>query len=311
MLRQKVLAAIAVACMVAPVAGAATEELTIIAWNVESGGADPQVLAQRIADFDGCDIWGLSEVNDESWVAQFEIAAEFEEEADFDAMTGTTGRSDRLVIIYDTTELDLLHWEELQNINIRGRVRAPLVAHFRYKPSGDEFLFVVNHLYRSNNEGRHEQARLLNEWAAEQTLPIICAGDMNFDWSVRDRGKTHDRGFDLLTANDTFKWLRPARIVSAQDSRYNSILDFIFIAGEAPWQRAKCQIIVERGDFPDDETTSDHRPVLGRFYFRDRAVAESESEAATLRQQILERIEKIEAELRELRELVEQLEDGA
>jgi endonuclease/exonuclease/phosphatase family metal-dependent hydrolase len=62
---------------------------------------------------------------------------------------------------------------------------------------------------------------------------------------------------------------------------HNSILDFIFVSGRPPWTRAKCEIIVERGDFPDDETTSDHRPVLGRFYFRDAVTATTESEAAT------------------------------
>jgi hypothetical protein len=41
----------------------------------------------------------------------------------------------------------------------------PLVAHFRFKPAGAKFLFMVNHLYRSKAERRHEQARLLNEWA--------------------------------------------------------------------------------------------------------------------------------------------------
>ncbi|MHC5023717.1 MAG: exonuclease/endonuclease/phosphatase family protein [Planctomycetota bacterium] len=269
MIRLKSIIALLFACHALPVAPVAADELTVIAWNVESGGADPQVIAQRIAEFDGCDLWGLAEVNDASWVAQFEVAAEFEEEADFDAITGRTGG-----------------------------------------PSGQEFLFVVNQLDRVNDEGRHEQARRLNEWAAQQALPIICCGEMNFDWSVGDRGRTRDRGFDLMTANGTFRWVRPDRLEPTHDSRDNSILDFIFVAGVAPWSRARCEIIVERGDFPDDETTSDHRPVLGQFDFRDVVTATTASEAITLRQQILERIEKIEAELAELRELVEQLGDG-
>jgi len=70
------------------------------------------------------------------------------------------------------------------DINVGGNVRAPLVAQLRLKPAGPEFLFMVNHLYRSNTEWRHEQARLLNAWARSQTLPVIAVGDYNFDWDV-------------------------------------------------------------------------------------------------------------------------------
>ena len=46
------------------------------------------------------------------------------------------------------------------------------------------------------------------------------------------------------------------------------------------------------------------------YDLRCAVTATTDSEAATLLQQILERIEKIEAELAELRELVERLEVG-
>ncbi len=39
-----------------------TSQLTIVAWNVESGGADPKVISQRLATFHA-DIYGLSEVH--------------------------------------------------------------------------------------------------------------------------------------------------------------------------------------------------------------------------------------------------------
>ena len=34
-----------------------------------------------------------------------------------------------------------------------------------------------------------------------------------------------------------------------------------FVAGAAKDWNAECQVIVREGDFPDDESTSDHRPV--------------------------------------------------
>jgi endonuclease/exonuclease/phosphatase family metal-dependent hydrolase len=78
------------------------------------------------------------------------------------------------------------------------------VAHFRLKPAGPELLFMVNHLYRGNADGRHEQARLLNAWAREQTIPVIAVGDYNFDWDVTTGETVHDQGYDLLTAEGVF-----------------------------------------------------------------------------------------------------------
>jgi endonuclease/exonuclease/phosphatase family metal-dependent hydrolase len=68
------------------------------------------------------------------------------------------------------------------------------VAQFRLKPVGSEFLFMVNHLYRSNTERRHEQARLLNAWARQQTLPAIAVGAFNIDWAVINGDTVHDLG---------------------------------------------------------------------------------------------------------------------
>ncbi len=45
------------------------------------------------------------------------------------------------------------------------------------------------------------------------------------------------------------------------ENDYNSILDFVFLAN-VDWA-AISKIIAKDEDFPDDEYTSDHRPVLG------------------------------------------------
>ena len=39
------------------------------------------------------------------------------------------------------------------------------------------------------------------------------------------------------------------------------MLDFVFMAGAARDWDATCSVVVRPGDFPDDQTTSDHRPV--------------------------------------------------
>ena len=112
-------------------------------------------------------------------------------------------------ILYDVDRFELIRGEELKHINIRGNVRAPFIAQLRDKQSGVEFIFMVNHLYRSDDEGRHAQAEMLNTWVSAQTLPVIAVGDYNFDWSVNGGEIDHDDGYDLLTADNRFEWVRP------------------------------------------------------------------------------------------------------
>ena len=167
---------------------------------------------------------------------------------------------------YDMSRFDLVRSEELDAIKTTGTVRAPLVLHLRDKASGQELLFMVNHLYRSRDDERLKQAQLLNAWAAGQTLPVIAVGDYNFDWAVPGGAADHDAGYDALTAKGVWRWVQPASLVTTQCSgwpcAYNSVLDFVFVAGPAQTWRAESMIVVRPGDFPDDARTSDHRPVV-------------------------------------------------
>ncbi|HXF63382.1 MAG TPA: SH3 domain-containing protein [Caldilineaceae bacterium] len=236
--------------------------LTLVSWNVESGGALQNVVAERMAAFDGVDIWGLSEVNAIDAEA-FEFGAEEGEGADFDSLLGTTGGSDRLLLIWDAERFERLDGGEMREIGESGR--APLWAMLRERATQQTFIVMVNHLHRSNEGIRHRQAQALAAWAGSQTLPVIALGDYNFDWNLPD-GVSHDEGFDYMTAAGVWEWVRPAELVTTQCSgwpcRYNSILDFVFVAGPAREWNAYSEIVVVEGDFPDDFTTPDHRPVL-------------------------------------------------
>lgn len=172
--------------------------LRVVGWNLESGDSDPNELARRIANEDSVDIWGLSEVESARVARRMEQAAEDGENANFETIVGTTGGPDRLCIIYDTERLNLERFEELSLINIGGRVRAPLVAYFSGKTTGIPFAFMVNHLYRGDAAGRHTQATLLNEWAKQQSLPVITVGDFNIDWHFQTGDVDHDRSYDNL-----------------------------------------------------------------------------------------------------------------
>ncbi|MDY7020970.1 MAG: endonuclease/exonuclease/phosphatase [Cyanobacteriota bacterium] len=245
-------------------------KLTVIGFNVESGDADPNYIANRyIQPIRGVDIWGFSEVQNQSWVDRFETATEVNSKADFRSILGTTGKADKLAILYNSNRLTLIKQEELKYINIGGSVRAPLVGQFQIKSTQQQFLFMVNHLYRTNEKVRHEQARLLNRWAQKQTLPIIAVGDFNFDWDVKNGETKRDRGYDLFTENGVWIWVRPQRLIATYCSkRYDSILDFVFISGAIAPVSATSKILYPQANYcPDTPQKSDHRPVQATFTF--------------------------------------------
>ncbi|MFZ1024899.1 MAG: endonuclease/exonuclease/phosphatase family protein [Limnoraphis robusta] len=239
-------------------------QLSVIGFNVESGDADPDYIAnQYIQPIRGVDVWGFSEVQNQAWVNRFETAIEVNNKADFKSLLGTTGKADKLAIVYNSNDLNLIKIEELKQINIGGSVRASLVGHFQVKSTQQEFLFMVNHLYRTNDEFRHEQARLLNRWAQKQQLPIIAVGDYNFDWDVKNGENKRDSGYDLLTENDVLTWVRPQQIIATHcSSRYNTVLDFVFISSPIKPSSASSKILYPEADYcPDTPQKSDHRPV--------------------------------------------------
>ncbi|MFN3331908.1 MAG: endonuclease/exonuclease/phosphatase family protein [Caldilinea sp.] len=256
--------------VVTPSSAHTIDPIHVVTWNIGLDKADLHVIARRIASFSGVDLWGLQEVNSRSAPPVLAAAAAEGEGATFTAVQGNAGDGLHLVVIYNADRYTLLDWWELPSINTTGNVRPSLVLHLREKRSDLEFLFMVNHLYRSREGERHKQARLLNEWAAVQSLPVIAVGDYNFDWDVANGVRQHDAGYDLMTANGRWQWVKPDSLTTTQCSgwpcRYNSVLDFVFTAGPAQKWRAESTIVVEPGDFPADNITSDHRPVQATFW---------------------------------------------
>lgn len=282
------------------IARAGAEPLSVVGFNLQSGESRIATLAAQVAAIDDVDIWGFSEA-ESAWAYQLRDAAADGESARYWFIRGTTGDTDRLMIVFDKDRLEEVRHYELHHVNIQRKVRAPLVAHLRLRSTSQEFLFLVNHLYRGSANGRHTQARLLNEWAAKQTLPIIAVGDYNFDWDLSRGDTSHDRGFDLMTANDTFVWVRPSnRIVTHCHPKFRSILDFIFVAGAAKQWPATSTILFPQASYcPDTAATSDHRPVRATFELAAAPPPTAAIEAAkppTL-EQLLERIERIESHL--------------
>lgn len=287
------------------------DEIVVISWNVESGGADPGVVTGQIAAMDGVDLWGLCEVNGQAWAQQFEVGAETGEPGDFNSVLGTTGSSDRLLILYDNqqfTEVDSfeISWANRPWYTPSMRPRSALVVRLIHNGTNQEFFFMVNHLYRGSgvDPRRLDQAVYLRQWARQQTIPVIAVGDYNFDWDLdpSDCEENYDKGLGAMTVCG-FDWLKPAHMIRTHDSGYNSVLDFIFLANYTGIISGKSEIVVRPNDFPDDSTTPDHRPVKAVL------TIESSTGQLSLKEHILQRIAELEQELAQLRALVQQLPD--
>lgn len=115
---------------------------------------------------------------------------------------------------------------------------------------------------------RRDQARLLNEFASAEGEPIIAVGDYNFDWEVVGGDTDHDAGFDNMTANGIFEWVRPVELIKTQcAASFDSVLDFVFIAGDAKDWAGESEILERQADYCDGDATGggDHRPLRATF----------------------------------------------
>ncbi len=246
---------------------AAAESISLVAWNVESGGSEPAVIAQQLSAFAEYNIIALSEVSPDNFERFCDGAA-----SQFATVNSATGRGDRLQILYDAERFELVRQQELdeyrRNTLNNGTHRSPLIVHLRDRQSGVEFQVMVNHLARGNVELRNQQAVGLREWARDQTLPTITIGDFNLDYDFLT--KRGNAAFVEMLRDNVWQWVEPAELIDTNwsdsdgdgsDNYPDSMLDFAFVAGPARDWQSVSRVIVRDGDFPDDETTSDHRPI--------------------------------------------------
>jgi len=247
--------------------------LRFVSWNVDSGGSDPSVIIKQLTDLGRYDVYALQEV-DPRQVGQYGDAI-LQLSKSYRHFESLTGRSGRLMIIYDTDKLDNVNYFELfipggYDLN-DWPYCSPLGARFRTK-DGREFLFVTVQLTRDDAKLRNKYAKELRGWAEEQSLPIVALGDFNFDFDFATQ--KGNAAFDVLQQGGAWKWVKPPKLIDTNwsdsdgdgvDDYPNSMLDFAFVSRISG--SAECHVIVRDGDFPDDEKTSDHRPLDLRVTF--------------------------------------------
>jgi len=238
--------------------------LKFLSWNVESEGSDPATIVKELSEIGKYDVIALTEVLPQ---ASGDFCEAFGD--DYNYIMSETGRSDRMMLIYNKHALKFIRKFELDEINYKWKYRSPLVAHFQDELSGKELLVMVNHLARGSEKTRQIQAEKLVKWGREATLPVVALGDYNFDYVFKTR--KGNEAFRLFMKDNVWEWVEPIEMVDTnwydnpkepdgEDDYPGSMLDFGFVAGPAKDWTKSCKIIVRDGDFPDDEKTSDHRP---------------------------------------------------
>ena len=245
----------------------ADRAISILAWNVESGGNDPAVIAQKIVELSGYDVYCLCEVHADNF-GRYKSALG----TGFASVNSNTGRGDLLQIIFNSNRFELLQQKELHRYGNHelnnGTHRSPLFVRLRDRASGFEFIVMTNHLARRNADLRTQQAAGLREWARDQNVAIINIGDFNMDYDFRTK-KGNDAFVEMLRDN-VWMWVKPTEFIDTNwsdpdgdgnDNYPDSMLDFAFVAGPAKEWNPASKVVVHDDDFPDDGTTSDHRPI--------------------------------------------------
>ncbi len=243
----------------------------LLAWNLQSGQSGPSVIAKELADFPDVSLYALSEVDSLAF-DRYLTAVEAIDDRNFCEVHGASGAEDRLQLIYDADRFELLETNEpnqLADITVNpGNYRSPLINLLRDRTTDQRFYVVLVHLARGDEALRNEQGRALREWARQQSIAVIAVGDFNYDFKIdTERG---NETFTELTRDNILHWVRPEKLIEsnwtdenhdgAQDYP-NSLLDGAFVAGPATEWRPASRVLVRDADFPDDDCTSDHRPV--------------------------------------------------
>lgn len=246
---------------------ASAQQFSIMAWNIEGSSSDPAVIKNQLGEFlEPFDILALMEVSP----GQIEdLGGQFQKTS----YAAGTSSNIRLLVAWDDTKFEATRVIELREYNGvvigEGGQRAPLIVTLRIKDGGREFHLINNHLARGNEDKRNQQANALVEWARNQALPVIAVGDFNMDYEFKSQ--KGNEAFSIMQRDGIYTWIKPFPLIDTnwydkehdgKDDFPESILDYTFVAGPAKDWKISTHVIVRANDFPDDKSTSDHRPVL-------------------------------------------------
>ena len=248
----------------------AAEKFNVISWNVEVEGSDADIIAEQLVELPRSEIYLLQEVSSRS-INRY--AAKIRETLgnEYKFFVSSFGGPHKLGIIVNQARFKVRGFSELMShgdyqLN-NWRMRSPLAVELETK-SGIRFKVLTVHLARGNAKFRQEQANGLREWVADQTEPVFLAGDCNFDFDIPT--KRGNRAWENFFRDDVWQLAEPTEWIDTnwddrdgdgKDNYPGSTLDFAAYRSASTPLSADCHIVVREGDFPDNQRTSDHRPL--------------------------------------------------
>ena len=241
-------------------------QFTAISWNVDSGGADPHVVAARISEMRDVALWGFCEVQSERWAELFQQAADGLEPGRFVRIFSPTAGNDRSCILYDKTQFDCLGWFEFAWAgqpwySLELHLRPGLVAHLCHRATKQQFYFMVNRIQGATAD---KQAALLPQWAGQQDIPVLAVGTYDFEYrpDAQPSSAAGRRGYPTLPGTGVFQWVMPDNpIPTVSRGDLGAIDDFVLLADSQNKLTARSKVVSQPEDFPDNDMTPDHRPV--------------------------------------------------
>jgi hypothetical protein len=83
---------------------------------------------------------------------------------------------------------------------------------------------------------------------------------------VTNGEQSHDVGFDRMTADNHWSWVRPATLIQSQcNLNFDSIFDFVFVNTAARPLALTSVILQEANDCGNIAPNPDHRPLRAEF----------------------------------------------
>lgn len=275
--------AIAAALVLVPIVAPMAAPLAVIGFNVESDqDTDPKLVAGDIRGLaPGADVFVLTEVDSPDVAELYRRAAAEGSGKPFAAKVGATGGADRIALLWRSDRLTRVRDFEIvggyskvcRTIDNRvPRFRGTLVVELDDVQSKKRLWISGSHLQRDEAFNTC-QARELERFSKANAIPHIAAGDFNFDWSLKmAEGAAGQRraGFDGMTKDGTFRWIRPDPLIPTYCSEHRSVLDFQFASQRAQGWKAKAEILFPTDAYcaRDAQGYSDHRPVRAVYEVR-------------------------------------------
>lgn len=261
--RATAVAVLVSAALAVSAANAAEDAVSVVAFNVESDGSSDFVIGEQLAASHDIDLWILTEVWDHKWPGRLAEAAGRADGMPYERVLGSTGRENRILLLYRPDRLRLIETAELTDMPHGKREAAPLSARFE-GPGGDPFEVVAVH-FSKNDKRRVEQAQALNAWAAGRDRPALAAGTFFFDLPLGDPPGSVE-AFAAMTAGDHWRWLAPDELVPTQCGRGERLDDFVFVSGAAEGWTAGSEIMFRQPSYcRENDRTSTFRPTFARF----------------------------------------------